>query len=328
MLLGRIEDILENAQPEEQCGFRSGRRLEEHVLTVNMFIDKTFAANRVAWLISLDLSKAFDKVHWGSLFTALIDQGVPRQLVLALQCLYDGQVGQVARHSSRSRLFDVTAAVQHGCVHSPRLFAAVLESALGSWHRQVAHLGFDLQDGGPNLLELRFADDILLFAATANEASFLLDSLVRALAVVGLILNADKTYALTNETLAPLTISTPDGLTVNVLSGDSAHKWLGCYICMEPSGLQQADVSHHLQSATRAFYSCRHILCNHACSIRLRLRYFHATITQIACFGAGARTPRRADMEAMDVVWRQLLRQVVGPPPSMDWTLPWNVILH
>ena len=44
MLLGRIEGILDEAQPEEQHGFRGGHRIEEHLLTANVFIEKSLAA--------------------------------------------------------------------------------------------------------------------------------------------------------------------------------------------------------------------------------------------------------------------------------------------
>ena len=37
--------------------FRSGRRIEEHLLSANMVIDKTLLANVPLWLLSLDLTK-------------------------------------------------------------------------------------------------------------------------------------------------------------------------------------------------------------------------------------------------------------------------------
>ena len=61
---GRIEHCLENSQPKEQHGFRSGRRLEEHLITANLVGDKFFAANKPLWIASLDLSKTFDRVNW------------------------------------------------------------------------------------------------------------------------------------------------------------------------------------------------------------------------------------------------------------------------
>ena len=64
---------------------------------------------------------------------------------------------------------------------------------------KVGDLGFDLSDGMPHLIDLRFADDILLFARSAMEVRKLLDSLVAELSEVGLLLNAGKTVILTSQ---------------------------------------------------------------------------------------------------------------------------------
>ena len=65
MILHRIEPCLDSHQPEEQHehGFRAGRRLGEHLLTANLFLDKTLAANIPVWILSLDLSKIFDNSY-------------------------------------------------------------------------------------------------------------------------------------------------------------------------------------------------------------------------------------------------------------------------
>ena len=62
LVLGRVRATLEQHQPEEQHGFRSGRKIEEPLLTANMVIDKTLLANVRLWVVSLDSSKAFDRV--------------------------------------------------------------------------------------------------------------------------------------------------------------------------------------------------------------------------------------------------------------------------
>ena len=63
LILGRVEEILEAKQPQEQHGLRPGRKLEEHLLTANLLLDKAAAGGIRVWIISLDLSKAFDRVH-------------------------------------------------------------------------------------------------------------------------------------------------------------------------------------------------------------------------------------------------------------------------
>ena len=47
------------------------------------------------------------------------------------------------------------------------------------WSQRVANsaCGIDLEDGGSKLLDLRFADDLFLFAHSNFEAIFMLDTL-------------------------------------------------------------------------------------------------------------------------------------------------------
>ena len=65
-------------------------------------------------------------------------------------------------------------------------------------------------------------------------------------------------------------------------------------------------------------------------SVRLavRLRFFDRVITPVALFASGHRTIRMGDLYQMDITFRKLLRAMVGPPPGIDWSCDWHVILH
>ena len=71
----------------------------------------------------------------------------------------------------------------------------------------VSNNGLDLGDGGPPLLDLRFADDILSFAGSAEQLGYMLDKLVTSLGKVGLKLNAAKTKVLTTQAQPPKTLT-------------------------------------------------------------------------------------------------------------------------
>ena len=75
-VLGRIEHTLDSAQPEEQHGFCKNRRMEAHLVTANYVFDKKVLMDTPIWFNSLDLSKAFDRVDWQALWTALATHGV------------------------------------------------------------------------------------------------------------------------------------------------------------------------------------------------------------------------------------------------------------
>ena len=170
MILHRIEATLDMEQPEEQHGFRAGWRMKEHVLTTNLILDKSTRFNLPIWIVSLDLSKAFDRVHWPALWRTLRRQGVSDHVAWLLETLYADQRGQVMGQSNDvSDDFDISASVRQGCVLSPRLFCAVLREAMRSWRYAEERNGLNVQDGLQHLLDLRFADDILLFAETSHR---------------------------------------------------------------------------------------------------------------------------------------------------------------
>ena len=260
LLLGRLEHVLDAEQPEEQHGFRAGRRLEEHLLSANILWDKAETTGLPVWSISLDLSKAFERVHWPALWAALFEQGVPEHLIWVLQRVYYGQRGEIVGDFGRSDQFPITGGVRQGCVLSPRLFCAVFEFAIRKWRHAVGQAGIDLMDGGPNLLDLRFADDILIFARSRHELGQLIDSLMIHLEQVGLLLNAEKTVVLTNEAQPPPFLATDSGLKLTILQRNVGQKWLGCMLTAAGTQLQHIDLEYHLQQASKSFYANRWIL--------------------------------------------------------------------
>ena len=140
---------------------------------------------------------------WETLWEALRRQNISGQLIWILQYLYHNQTGVVRDGAGDSRTFDIFSGVRQGCVLSPRLFCAALEMAMSEWRFANPQGGIDLEDCMLRLPELRFADEVLIFANTREEVENLLDSLVRHLAVAELVLNTSKAVALTTEAQPP-----------------------------------------------------------------------------------------------------------------------------
>ena len=70
VILLRVEHVLDNAQLKNNTLFAGDYRLEKHLVTLNLVVDKLFAVGTPIWLVSFDLSKAFDRVGWAQLWRA------------------------------------------------------------------------------------------------------------------------------------------------------------------------------------------------------------------------------------------------------------------
>ena len=53
IVLHRFERSVDNHQPEKQHSFRRGRRIEEHLLTANLVVDKTWKGNAPLWVAGI-----------------------------------------------------------------------------------------------------------------------------------------------------------------------------------------------------------------------------------------------------------------------------------
>ena len=168
---------------------------------------------------------------------------------------------------------------------------------------QLQDGGFDLGDGGIPLLDLRFffADDILLFATSSVEAARMVDALVTCLKEVGLALNASKTKIPTRQAQLGKTVTTQNGLEMEILDATKAHKWLGCLLSKLNTGNREADLEFRLQAASKAFYANKWILCDKNVSLKSRIKFFDSVVTSAVRFGAGQRKLYKSELRKLDV---------------------------
>ena len=129
--------------------------------------------------------------------------------------------------------------------------------------------GFDLADGQPALLDLRFADDILLFAKSYVQIVSLLHDLVTVLPQVGLTRNANRMVVPTNVAQPPQHLQFPFGEKIGILERNCGQEWLGCILPAQGSKLHHVI---HLQQASETLYAHRWILQDHQVSVATRLK--------------------------------------------------------
>ena len=311
----RLRPTLERHQSKDQVGFRPCTSVEDAFVVLESVCSKSLEWNFPVWFASLDLKKAFDRIEYSSLFGALQSQGVSRPYLKLLAALYCNQTGDV-----NGKTFPIQRGVKQGDVISPLLFNAGLEHAMRKWKHRLQHCGFDLGNG-EILTNVRYADDLMLYAKHCDELVFMMELLIEELSAVGLHLNTSKTKILTTTALADRMFLDVGGDMIEVVHGQETHKYLGKKLPGDLSARATVDVKHRIYIAWMKFHQHKETLLNRHVSLKLRLKFFDSIISPAILFGLTTVPLSAAQLSKLDIVRRRMLRSIVGWDPVVngDW---------
>ena len=303
----RLRRQLDYQQSVDQVGFRPKTGVDHAFVVLEAIIGKTLEWQCGIWFASLDLRKAFDKVEHGALFAALTAQGIRDGYLDLLMAMYQDQTGAVPG----SENFSIQRGVRQGDVLSPLLFNAVLEHAMRKWKLKLTNEGLRLgQD--TRLTNLRYADDLMIFATSREELVFMVETLAEELSLIGLQLNGTKTKVLTTSTSQEASHVEICGTMVAILQGEMTHKYLGRKFPGNLNSRTEVELMYRIQCAWGKFHQHKLILLNKHVSLRLRLKLFHATVSPTAMFGLASLPLTQRFLHKLDVVQRRMLRSIVG----------------
>ena len=117
-----------------------------------------------------------------ALMQALRSRNLPDEYVALLSLLYKSQKATV-NHSSE---FPIQRGVKQGDTLSAILFNCVLDMAFDVWRLSLTHEGIFLARGVPRLTNIRYADDVLLYAKSLQELQSMMERFLDALKAIGL----------------------------------------------------------------------------------------------------------------------------------------------
>lgn len=146
--------------------------------------------------IKVDLEKAYDRLKWDFIRNTLMEMRIPQNLVdVIMMCITTCSM-RILWNGEATEAFYPTRGIRQGDPLSPYIFVAcverlsrLIEEAVvsGLWHPIQASCG------GPKLLSLLFADDLILFAeASIEQSHFVKDCLDRFCEASGQKGNASK----------------------------------------------------------------------------------------------------------------------------------------
>ena len=160
-LASRLETVIPSIIHCDQTGFIKGRHSNNNVRRLLNLISLTQRNNKKAVILSLDAEKAFDKVSWSFLFSALHNFGFGISFIQWISALYNSPRATVTTNGIKSQSFILERGTRQGCPLSPLLFAIFIEP-LAIAIRQNAKIKGIKSTLSEHRINL-YADDILLY---------------------------------------------------------------------------------------------------------------------------------------------------------------------
>jgi len=259
MIYNRLVPVVDSVMRDNQFGFRPSRSTASAQLILNEILVKSSREKRRLYLGFVDFSKAFPSISFASIRAALHAFAVPPRLSAMILSVYDGLRATVRTQIGDTEPFSITTGTLQGDVLAPFLFCMVLD--------RVLHAALDGHDDGlalasggtksrprqgATLTDLDYADDIVLFAESADQLTRMLTRLVAEAARVNLHINvgAHKTAFMAFDEAAPLELLVP-GLPP--IPRVCEYRYLGQQKCMASL---HASLEDRLRLAWAACHRC------------------------------------------------------------------------
>jgi ribonuclease HII len=242
VLTNRLQKGLDEHQPREQAGFRSGYSTTDHIHALNQIKEKQQEYNRPLHFCFVDYEKAFDSVDTQAILSSLEEQGVEPTYISLLANIYTNCTSHVQLHKE-SKPINIKKGVRQGDTISPKLFTSCLENIFRSlnWEEN------GIQINGEYLNHLRFADDIVIISESKEQLQVMLQELATESKKRGLKLNKGKTKTMTNtnEELNAIVQNT-------TLEQVSEYIYLGHRISLQERN-QEQEIKRRIIAGWKAF---------------------------------------------------------------------------
>ena len=119
----------------------------------------------------LDCSKAFDTCKFDTMFSRLLEKGLPPIVVRVMMTVYKDQYAWIKWGKERSEIFPILNGTRQGSVASPTLWAVYCDPLI----QELRKLGLGAHIGGMFMGVTMYADDLLLIAPTRGSMQLMLE---------------------------------------------------------------------------------------------------------------------------------------------------------
>ncbi|XP_065197221.1 uncharacterized protein LOC135828726 [Sycon ciliatum] len=325
----RLQPLAEAHLPESQCGFRRGRSCTDAIFCVRQVVEKAFEHRCKAFLVFIDLRKAYDSVPRAALLLALEVYGVPGSLIQLIDGFHSGMQAAVRVDGDVSGNISVENGLRQGCVMAPLLFNLYFGLVLEAWRSAIAAAGVNgvslissihgsgnlfpkrtRQTGTTSVNDLEFADDAALLAPSRESAQLALELFSNVASSFGLTLSTAKTKFMA----VGANLSCADRLPLFVgpeeIESVKSFVYLGSVITADTRS--SADVARRLGKAAAAFDLMRRVFLDRNLSIATKRHLYDVCVLSTLLYACECWTPLKRDMVAINNFHHRSLRFILG----------------
>ena len=187
IIINRMKNAIHAEVNECQYGFMPDKGTRNAVYVLNRIAERSKQVQKKVFCCFIDYTKAFDRVQHNILFEILSDLDVNDKDIRLLHNLYFGQKANIRACNTKSENVDIKKGVRQGCVASPDLFSLYSEVMMRTIDRENG-----VNIGGHNITNIRFADDTVLTANTADDLQILLEKTNAKCRKFGMEINTKK----------------------------------------------------------------------------------------------------------------------------------------
>ena len=145
ILQDRLKAIAEDVLPDSQCGFRKGRGCVDMVYVARQLMEKTLEHDSDAYVLFVDLRKAYDSISRAVLWQVLQKLGVPPAMLRIIQSLHNGMTASVRVDGKLTDPITVRCGLRQGCTLAPMLFNLYFSAVVASWRSSCPDAGISFR---------------------------------------------------------------------------------------------------------------------------------------------------------------------------------------
>ncbi|CAH8662896.1 unnamed protein product [Schistosoma haematobium] len=306
IIIRRLTKTRELQTRENQAGFRPGRGCINHIFAIRQVLEHRHTYRRPTMVVFLDLKAAFDSVDREILWQCLSLKGVPQKYINLVKALYSNTTSRVRAYGELSSTFVTSSGVRQDCPLSPFLFNFIIDLLKEITFSSTEFSGIDLHPGGP-LIDLEYADDIVLFGEDADKMQSLLVALSNNARMFGMRFSPSKCKLLLQDWSA----LTPElRIGSEVVERVDNFTYLGSLI--SPNGLVSDEISARIRKARLAFAKLRHLWRRRDIRLSIKGRVYCAAVRSVLIYGSETWPLRVEDTRKLLVFDHRCLRNIAG----------------